>query len=273
MEAAFAVGASAPVLLISTFGDSIGQGTNSIMSRYKTPNIQKPLEQYLINNNNYAKTPNPNNFIINKKINYLGESTLRHNPITCPIDDLEYNKYVINGLKKVYDNTEEKRYRDMKLNRSFSYSNNYSDYGFDYDSLNGTLDLDPTVLAGALAGALIPEFEGVFDLVYGAQPGIGLDFNATNNILDYLDLIEENQGGDLSVWEPPSYPAVNTSTYIPASVPNYETYALQTIPDEYIEGTGDWFFFGYDLIDSLGLLVFVIPLVILGLFWRFTGGD
>ena len=26
MEAAFAVGASAPVLLISTFGDSIGQG-------------------------------------------------------------------------------------------------------------------------------------------------------------------------------------------------------------------------------------------------------
>ena len=34
-EAAFAVGASAPVLLlISTFGDSIGQGTNSIMSRY-----------------------------------------------------------------------------------------------------------------------------------------------------------------------------------------------------------------------------------------------
>ena len=35
MDAVFAVGASAPVLLlISTFGDSIGQGTNSIMSRY-----------------------------------------------------------------------------------------------------------------------------------------------------------------------------------------------------------------------------------------------
>ena len=151
--------------------------------------------------------------------------------------------------------------------------NEYSDYGFDYDSVNGTLDLDPTVLAGALAGALIPEFQGAFDLVYGAQPAIGMDFNAINNTLDYLDLIQDNQGGDLSVWEPPSYPAVNTSTYIPASVPNYETYALQTIPDEYIEGTGDWFFFGYDLIDSLGLLVFVIPLVILGLFWRFTGGD
>ena len=35
MEAAFSVGASAPLLLlISTFGDSVGQGTNSIMSRY-----------------------------------------------------------------------------------------------------------------------------------------------------------------------------------------------------------------------------------------------
>ena len=41
------------------------------MSRHKTPNIQKPLEQYLINNNNYAKTPNPNNFIINKKIEMI----------------------------------------------------------------------------------------------------------------------------------------------------------------------------------------------------------
>ena len=25
---------------------------------------------------------------------YLGESRLRHNPITCPVDDIEYNKYV-----------------------------------------------------------------------------------------------------------------------------------------------------------------------------------
>ena len=34
-EAAYAVSAAAPlILLITTFGDSIGQGTNSIMSRY-----------------------------------------------------------------------------------------------------------------------------------------------------------------------------------------------------------------------------------------------
>ena len=89
--------------------------------------------------------------------------------------------------------------------------NNYSDYGFDYDSVNGTLDLDPTVLAGALAGALIPEFQGAFDLIYGAQPAIGMDFNATNNVLDYLDLIEDNQGGGGGeVWIPPEYPELTT---------------------------------------------------------------
>lgn len=89
--------------------------------------------------------------------------------------------------------------------------NNYSDYGFDYDSVNGTLDLDPTVLAGALAGALIPEFQGAFDLIYGAQPAIDMAFNAENNVLDYLDLIEDNQGGGGGeVWIPPEYPELTT---------------------------------------------------------------
>ena len=115
-----------------------------MMPGYKHPNLPKPLEQYVLsnslsssyigNNNNYA-----NYFNTQRRIDYLGDSTLKHNPITCPIDDLEYNKYVIDGLKKVYDYTEEKRYRDMKLNRSFSYSNNYSDYGGNYNLNNNRL--------------------------------------------------------------------------------------------------------------------------------------
>ena len=115
-----------------------------MMPGYKHPNLPKPLEQYVLSNslsssyigknNNYA-----NYFNTQRRIDYLGDSSLKHNPITCPIDDLEYNKYVINGLKKVYDNTEEKRYRDMKLNRSFSYSNNYSDYGGNYNLNNNRL--------------------------------------------------------------------------------------------------------------------------------------
>ena len=115
-----------------------------MMPGYKHPNLPKPLEQYVLSNslsssyigknNNYA-----NYFNTQRRIDYLGDSSLKHNPITCPIDDLEYNKYVIDGLKKVYDYTEEKRYRDMKLNRSFSYSNNYSDYGGNYNLNNNRL--------------------------------------------------------------------------------------------------------------------------------------
>ena len=146
--------------------------------------------------------------------------------------------------------------------------NNYSDYGFDYDSVNGTLELDPTVLAGALAGALIPEFQGVFDLVYGAQPAIGMEFNATNNTLDYLDLIEDNQGGDLTVWEPPSYPAVNTSAYIPATYPTVPT---NTLPSGYAEDMGDVLTNGWDMYDALGLTALFIPIIVLLLLWRFTG--
>ena len=114
-----------------------------MMPGYKHPNLPKPLEQYVLsnslsssyigNNNNYT------NYFNTQRIDYLGDSNLKHNPITCPIDDLEYNKYVIDGLKRVYDYTEEKRYRDMKLNRSFSYSNNYSDYGGNYNLNNNRL--------------------------------------------------------------------------------------------------------------------------------------
>lgn len=106
------------------------------------------------------------------------------------------------------------------------------------------------------------------------------DFNAPwsnrNTDNNYFDLIvpeEPSSGGDGCNWETPYYPALNTSVYIPANVPTYQTYAAQTMPSSYIEGTGDWFYFGYGLFDELGLTVFIIPLVILGLFWRFTGGD
>ena len=110
-----------------------------MMPGYKHPNLPKPLEQYVLSNSLSFSGHLNNNYFNNQRITYLGDSNLKHNPITCPIDDLEYNKYVINGLKKVYDNTEEKRYRDMKLNRSFSYSNNYSDYGGNYNLNNNRL--------------------------------------------------------------------------------------------------------------------------------------
>ena len=110
-----------------------------MMPSYKHPNLPKPLQQYVLNKSlSFSGLLNSKNFNT-QRISYLGDSNLRHNPITCPIDDLEYNKYVINGLKRVYDNTEEKRYKDMNFNRSFSYSNNYSDYGGNYNLNNNRL--------------------------------------------------------------------------------------------------------------------------------------
>lgn len=150
--------------------------------------------------------------------------------------------------------------------------NDYSDMGLTYDSNTNKFDLDPTLLAGAVAGALVPELQGAFEGVFSLQPDIGLPFNSTNNNKNYIDLIVEDDSGGGS-WSPPDYPAVNTSVYIPANIPTYSTYAAQTMPASYIDGAGDWLFAGYDIFDSLGLLVVIIPLVILGLFWRFTGGD
>lgn len=152
---------------------------------------------------------------------------------------------------------------------------NYFDYGVTYNNDTGQFEIDYDILATKITTDIIPEFKNTFDLVYDNQPEIGLDFNSSLDY-NYVDLSTDIVNGLVPSgggWQPPTYPAVSTSVYIPATVPNYQTYALQTIPDNYIEGAGDWLIFGYDLFDSLGLLVFVIPLVILGLFWRFTGGD
>ena len=119
--------------------------------------------------------------------------------------------------------------------------------------------------------------QGVVDVVtdfYSNMPdfNVSWDTGGDNNYFD-LPYQPDNGGGNVVVWDPPKYPALNTSVYIPANVPTYQTYAAQTMPSSYVEGTGDWFYFGYGLFEELGLTVFVIPLVILGLFWRFTGGD
>lgn len=153
--------------------------------------------------------------------------------------------------------------------------NDYADYGISYNSNTNEFELDVNVLAGLIAAEIIPKFQGTFDAVFEAQPEIGFGFDTAldlNMVDTSIDLVN-NRVVSSGVWVPPSYPAVNTSIYIPADVPSYSTYAAATIPATYIDGAGDWLFFGYDLFDSLGLLIFVVPLVILALFWRFTGGD
>ena len=111
-----------------------------MMPGYKEPNLPKPLEKYFLNqNSNYSKTPNQDYFVNQRKIDYLGESNLIHNPITCPIDDLEHNKYVLNILKKMNnyydDGNKYNNNNNMRLNKSYSF-NSYGNYSRNYNLNN-----------------------------------------------------------------------------------------------------------------------------------------
>ena len=148
--------------------------------------------------------------------------------------------------------------------------NNYNDYGMTIN--NNSLDIDPDILAGALAGLIDPDFTGALGGVFNAQPEIGLgfdtplDLNLPDLVDDYLQSITVYPPS--TGWEPPSYPAVNTSAYIPATYPTVPT---NTLPSGYAEDMGDVLTNGWDMYDALGLTALFIPIIVLLLFWRFTG--
>jgi hypothetical protein len=57
----------------------------------------------------------------NNNHTYLGDSNLRHNPITCPVNDYNYNKY-INLFKKKCEyipNNNERSFSIPRVNRNF----------------------------------------------------------------------------------------------------------------------------------------------------------
>lgn len=156
------------------------------------------------------------------------------------------------------------------------YGDTYIDNGITIDgNLKTSIDFD--VLATTVSASLQPEFQAVLDAVFDLQPEVGVEFNGTNNVYNYPEIINPQPivtsvPGGGSSWEPPSYPAVNTSIYIPADVPNYETYAIQTVPDGVLSSARTYMSLSWDLFDGLGLVALVIPLAILGLLWKFTGG-
>ena len=152
---------------------------------------------------------------------------------------------------------------------------NYNDYGITYDNVSNEFDLDIPVLAAALGAAITPTFEGIFDGTFDLQPEIGadfsldpeLEFNWPDLVDDFIDSITVQLPG--GGWVEPSYPAVNTSAYIPATYPVVPT---ATYPANYLSDMGDTLNEGWDLFDALGLLAFLIPIVIFCALWRFTGG-
>lgn len=152
--------------------------------------------------------------------------------------------------------------------------NNYYDYGITYDTDNDSYDIDPTLLLAGAGAAVQPTLDPVFDNTFDAQPEINGDFSGElpldmNNdfgltLKDLLDVLRPSSG----TWEPPSYPAVNTSAFIPATYPTFE---VSTIPPDYGEVLGESLTNGWDMADGLGLTAILVPFTILILLWRFTG--
>lgn len=133
-------------------------------------------------------------------------------------------------------------------------------------------------LAVGVAAEIEPKFQLAFDGVYNAQPlpnsnfDGDLDINYNQTIDETITQLIDKYYPPASGWEPPSYPAVNTSVYIPAQTPTYSTYAAATVPSGVISSAGTIMHMGYDIFEDLGLLVIVIPLAILAILWKFTGG-
>ena len=92
--------------------------------------------------------------------------------------------------------------------------------------------------------------------------------NTDNNYFDLLvpDLPPTTGGG--CNWETPSYPAVNTQAFIPATYPTFEVTTFSVADGQIIsEQLSD----GWTVADSLGLTSVLVPIVIFILLWRFTG--
>ena len=88
----------------------LSSGEQLLMPGYRYSNVPKPLINYTFGRNLSVVNNFKNEDETNKKF-YLGDSTLKHNPITCPIEDLTPRKYILSQIYK-------------EQNRRFKSSNN-----------------------------------------------------------------------------------------------------------------------------------------------------
>lgn len=148
------------------------------------------------------------------------------------------------------------------------------------DILDILTDLLPDIKAGlqpSIDIGMDSLFDRLFDF-YSQMPDIGFEWSPDLDNYNYFevdlpDLPDSGGGGSGSVWVPPEYEPVNTSVYIPAVVPSYSTYAAVTVPSSVIVGSRNFFQTGWIFLDDLGLVVIIIPVAIVALLWKFTGGD
>ena len=96
----------------------ISSGEQLLMPSYRYSNVPKSLIDYTLSKNysvanTIQKEESPKKF-------YLGDSTLKHNPITFPVDDISPKKYIINQVNKQNQNS-----NNRKLSNSVDYRYNF----------------------------------------------------------------------------------------------------------------------------------------------------
>lgn len=199
------------------------------------------------------------------------------NPKLAPIyNNFTYNNYLNTGSEITTDNV-----------------SNYYDYGVTYDNDTQQFDLDLGRLTAQIESEISPKFQLAFDGVYSQQPDIDSDFTQnTNNYIDIVDKhiedilkkYEDENRGIKVYWDYPKYDSLGGSGSdgsspdlpdfeITGFVPDYSNYTSQTLPAGAVSNAKAVADIGWNLFDNLGLIPFIIPLVILGLLWKLTGGD
>lgn len=171
-----------------------------------------------------------------------------------------YDNSYVGGT--VVDNSNKNTIFDGTLNNCFDVDGNVI-LPFDFDA-----DIAPRL------NASLNTLEAKVNDFFIDMPDLGDLWTNRNTDNNYFNLpyTPPSPSPPSAHWESPTYPAVNTSAYIPADVPSYGTYAIQTAPATVITGSGKVMSLGWGLMDSLGFIALIIPLCILGIFWDLTGG-
>ena len=114
----------------------IMSGEQLLMPSYRYSNVPKSLINYTLNKSSSVKR-NLNNDDSPKRKFYLGDSSLRHNPITCPIEDTSPKKYILSQLYR------QQQLSKPKLNTDNQLSFLSSDFGINNNFLkNSKTDLN-----------------------------------------------------------------------------------------------------------------------------------
>ena len=107
----------------------ISSGEQLLMPSYRYSNVPKSLINYTLSRNSNAVINTLKNDESPKKF-YLGDSNLKHNPITFPVEDDTSKNYILNQI-----------YKEQKLNRLYSNSVDNKNYFSFKDNNNNDLNL------------------------------------------------------------------------------------------------------------------------------------